>query len=272
MTVSVSPMYIETERGRIFALHFCSAQPPRAHFVFLPPFCEEMNRCRHLVASQAKQFANVGYSCLIVDPYGTGDSEGELADVSWQDWRADVLAGVQWCQRQSTAPVILWGLRLGALLALDIAASYGGQFNKLLLWQPVTNGKSYLTQILRARIAYLSGNSLQPETTEEMRSRLQQGENIEVAGYVLGGRLAKDIDDLTLASLSTLSGADIHWLQQSSRPDDPPSTGVQKAVDQLVSQGNSVKLILFQSPPIWQLSERADCSHLLEMTSVVNFL
>jgi hypothetical protein len=132
--------------------------------------------------------------------------------------------------------------------------------------------RTYLTQILRARIAYLSGNSLPPETTEGMRAALQRGENIEVAGYVLGGKLLEDIDDKAMTSLISLSGADIHWLQQTSRPDDPPSAAVQKVVDQLVSQGNTVALTLFQSPQIWQLSERADCRQLLEKTSALQLL
>ncbi len=272
MTVSVNPMFIEAERGRIFALHFCSKARPKAHLIFLPPFCEEMNRCRHLVADQAKRFAEIGYSILILDPYGTGDSEGELADVSWEGWRADAMTGVRWCQQKCSIPVILWGLRLGALLALDLAMSYTGQFTKLLLWQPVTNGKTYLTQILRARIAYLSGNALPPETTEGMRLRLQQGETIEVAGYVLGGKLAQDIDNLNVTSLSSLSGVEIHWLQQSSRSGEPPAAGVQKVIDQLISQGNFLEVTSFQSPQIWQLSERADCRHLLEQTSALQLL
>jgi exosortase A-associated hydrolase 2 len=272
MTVSINPVFLEGERGRIFALHFYPGSAPRAHLVFLPPFCEEMNRCRHLVADQANRFAAAGYSCLILDPYGTGDSEGELADASWEGWRADALTAVRWCQEGCASPVVLWGLRLGALLALDMAATYAGQFAKLLLWQPVTNGKTYLTQILRTRIAYLTGNGLPPETTEEMRLALQRGEHIEVAGYVLGGRLVGDIDGMTATSFASLSGTDIQWLQQSSRTDEAPSAAVQKVVDQLVVQGNTVAVIPFQSPPLWQLSERADCSQLLEKTSALRLL
>jgi exosortase A-associated hydrolase 2 len=268
----MNPVFLDGERGRIFALHVCPTTTPQAHFVFLPPFCEEMNRCRHLVADQAKRFASAGYSCLILDPYGTGDSDGELADASWEGWRADALAGVRWCQQKYLIPTVLWGLRLGALLALDMAATYEGQFTKLLLWQPVTNGKTYLTQILRARIAYLSGNFLPPETTEQMRLTLHRGENIEVAGYVLGGKLAADIDDMSISSLASLSGVNIQWLQQTSRTDEPPSVAVQKVVDQLVTQGNTVALTLFQSPQIWQLSERADCRQLLEKTSALQLL
>ncbi len=272
MTVSINPVFLDGERGRIFALHFCPGSSPRAHLVFLPPFCEEMNRCRHLVADQANRFAASGYSCLLLDPFGTGDSEGALADASWEGWRMDALTGVQWCQQRYSIPTILWGLRLGALLALDLAATYADQFTKLLLWQPVTNGKTYLTQILRARIAYLAGNALPPETTEEMRSALRRGENIEVAGYVLGGKLVGEIDNLSVTSFASLSGADIHWLQQSSNTEDSPSAAVQKVVDQLLTQGNTVALTLFQTPQIWQLSERADCRQLLEKTSALQLL
>jgi exosortase A-associated hydrolase 2 len=269
MTVSINPLFLDGENGRIFALHFCSTSTPRAHILFLPPFCEEMNRCRHLVADQARRFADAGYSCLILDPYGTGDSEGELAEATWAGWRADAMTAVQWCQRYDAAPFILWGLRLGALLALDLAATYPGHFMKMLLWQPVTNGKTYFTQVLRARIAYLAGNELPPETTEEMRLKLQQGQTLEVAGYVLGGQLSADIDRLNVSNFSSLSGIDIQWLQQASRPEEPPSSAVQKVIDQLVSQGNRVQLTLFQSPLIWQLSERADCHQLLEKTSAL---
>ena len=268
----MNPVFLDGERGRIFALHVCPTTTPQAHVIFLPPFCEEMNRCRHLVADQAKRFATAGYSCLILDPYGTGDSEGELADASWEGWRTDALTGVRWCQQMYSIPTVLWGLRLGALLALDLAATYEGQFTKLLLWQPVTNGKTYLTQILRARIAYLSGNALPPETTEQMRLTLHRGENIEVAGYVLGGKLAADIDDMSITSLALLSGVEIQWLQQTSRTNEPPSVAVQKVVDQLVTQGNTVALTFFQSPQIWQLSERADCRQLLEKTSALQLL
>ena len=84
--------------------------------------------------------------------------------------------------------------------------------------------------------------------------------------------LVADIDDKAMTSLVSLSGVDINWLQQTSRPDEPPATAVQKVIDQLVSQGNTIALTMFQSPQIWQLSERADCRQLLENTSALQLL
>lgn len=269
MTSSVTPFFLDGPAGRLFCLQMQPAGEPRGQILYLPPFCEEMNRCRNLAADQARLFTEAGYSCLLLDPRGTGDSEGELADSNWVGWLEDALTAARYCRERQDIPVILWGLRLGGLLALDLAARNPGEFNRIILWQPVTTGKTYLTQTLRARIAYLSGAGLPPETTEEMRNRLAQGERVEVAGYVLGGEMAADIDALKVADLSSLADLDLHWLQQTSRPDDGPSSAVGKVVDQLRAQGNRVEVAMFQSPQLWQLSERASCQQLLDKTSAL---
>lgn len=268
MTTTVTPFFLEGARGRLFALHV-SAPEPRGHVVYLPPFCEEMNRCRHLAAAQARRLAAAGLSCLVLDPFGTGDSEGELCDASWAGWRDDALAAVRWCRAQHDLPVTLWGLRLGGMLALDLASLLPGEFERLLLWQPVTNGRTYLTQVLRARIAYLAGAGLPPETTGEIRERLAAGHTVEVAGYVLGDELAADIDRLAVDDLAGPSGLPIDWLHQVARPTEAPPPAVQKVVDLLATRGNTVSVSLFEAPQFWQLSERADAAGLLDATDAV---
>lgn len=266
MSDSVTPLFLDGPNGRLFALHFAAPQA-RAHIVYLPPFCEEMNRCRHLAAAQARRFAAAGYSCLLLDLYGTGDSEGELAQASWSAWHEDARAAVAWCRGRQDLPVFLWGLRLGASLALDVIAATPRDFAGAILWQPVTTGKTFFTQVLRARIAYLSGAGLPPETSDEIRARLAQGEQVEVAGYLLGGALAADIDAFKLDSLQGLDGVNVHWLQQTSRAAEGPSGAVQKVVQRLEEGGARVQVSLFQAPQLWQLSERADGQPLLDATA-----
>ncbi len=50
------------------------------------------------------------------------------------------------------------------------------------LWQPVANGKTFLTQFLRLRVAgeMMAGRAI---GTEAMRSQLQNGETLEIGGY-----------------------------------------------------------------------------------------
>jgi alpha-beta hydrolase superfamily lysophospholipase len=47
----------------------------------------------------------------------------------------------------------LWGLRLGALLALDAAPLCDPAPAGFVLWQPVVSGEQFLTQFLRLRVA-----------------------------------------------------------------------------------------------------------------------
>ncbi|NND68268.1 MAG: hydrolase 2, exosortase A system-associated, partial [Halioglobus sp.] len=76
--------------ARFFTLQFRGEGVARGHVVFVPPFVEEMNRCRALVAQQARAFAQQGYLCTLVDFFGTGDCDGDLADATLAHWRGNL--------------------------------------------------------------------------------------------------------------------------------------------------------------------------------------
>ena len=150
-----------------------------------------MNRCRWLVSTQARSFARAGYSCTLIDFYGTGDSQGELCDASLKTWQDNIRLTIDTLQGEVSAPVILWGLRLGGLIALDYAAKNPDSTQDIILWQPVNAARVYVTQMLRQRVASLMVRDLPPETTKEIRQRLEEGEEVEIAGYLLGGPLIR---------------------------------------------------------------------------------
>ena len=63
----VNPRFLGEDGERFFTVQFSCRTKPKAHIVFIPPFVEEMNRCRSLVAGQARDFARSGYACTLVD-------------------------------------------------------------------------------------------------------------------------------------------------------------------------------------------------------------
>jgi exosortase A-associated hydrolase 2 len=264
MANSLVPRFLEGHQGRLFSLCHMTVDQPRACLLYVPPFGEELNRCRHVVAEQARRFAAEGIACLILDLYGTGDSEGETADASWEIWHGDVLSASRWISEELKTPVLLWGLRLGGLLALDVAAANPGLYAGILLWQPVTNGQTYITQLLRQRVAALASGSAEAETTSQLRQRLAAGESLDVGGYTLGSRLTADVDALKLSQIEGLRGSRIAWLEQSQT--GAPSPAATKGAQQLIEQDNAVTLATFSSPPIWQLVSRADMSDLYQKT------
>lgn len=264
--IKVLPRFLGEEGEQYFTLQFCCAGRPKAHIVFIPPFGEEMNRCRSLVATQARNFAAAGYACTLIDFYGTGDSQGQLSDCSLRIWRDNIRLTIDTLLREVNAPVILWGLRLGGLIALDYACTLSSPVQDIILWQPVNNAKVYVTQVLRQRVASLMVRDLPAETTKEIRQRLEDGEEVEVAGYTLGRSLIRDIEGIDVAAMSVLCAGSIYWLEHVIEAGKEIGVASRNAVEQLVRLGNKVEVSTFSDPPIWLIHERDFAPQLLAIT------
>lgn len=261
------PMFLEGTRGRLFATYFPPEGTAQGCMLFLPPFAEEMNRCRVAVASQTRQLSQLGWGVMLLDPFGTGDSEGDFSEISWAQWRADALSAVDWLRKRAGPRIGLWGFRLGALLAVDLANASPGTYERLLLWQPVLDGKLHLTQYLRLRVASLMDRGLPPETTESMREQLRHGDTVEVAGYRIGAAIASELDTIKMSDMTALSNIRIDWLEHVTEADKPLSPPSQKAIDRLRGQGCAINVQSFIGAPVWQLHDRDEVPDLIEQST-----
>ena len=175
---------------------FCLLHPPqdglRGSIVYLHPFAEEMNRSRAVAARQARTFAAAGYAVLQIDLHGCGDSAGDFGDASWERWRADAHAAVRLLKARFEAPLCLWGLRSGALLAAEVASELNTDA-ALLLWQPVLSGKQHLQQFLRLSLAADMLEGKAQGGTESLLAQLEAGQPVEVAGYTVAPGLASGL-------------------------------------------------------------------------------
>ncbi|MFA5631095.1 MAG: hydrolase 2, exosortase A system-associated [Porticoccaceae bacterium] len=256
-----------------FFLHFEPREAPRAHILYLPPFAEEMNRCRSLVAEQARRFARKGFSVAILDFYGTGESAGHLADANLEIWRNNIAQLMELLLERHQQSVYLWGCRLGALLAMDFLRVKPGTTRKLLLWQPVASGSAFVTQLLRQRTASLMKNSERAETTADMKLRLAAGQTLDVAGYRLGGELMTALDQLEMTSL--FDGADpahapaIFWLEHTPDPASGIGSRSARALAHLERSGAQVASHTFTGDPVWLLHKRGNCDDLLAKTEEI---
>jgi alpha-beta hydrolase superfamily lysophospholipase len=108
----------------------------------------------------ARSLAEAGFPVLRFDYRGTGDSAGdERQPVQVAGWLASIEAAVDEARRRSgAAGVALFGLRLGATLAVTAAARLGG-VDGLVLWAPCATGKAF-TRELRASGAAVGGGDL----------------------------------------------------------------------------------------------------------------
>ena len=195
--------YLAAEPGQRFCLyHAPQGAVLRGRVLYLHPFAEEMNASRRVVAQQCRALAASGYAVLQIDLFGCGDSSGDLAEATWPHWLQDALRGLDWLQRQghAPAPLWLWGLRAGALLACacarHLAETQPEQAVNLLLWQPVASGQQQLQQFLRLHAA---AQWLGREAAGEPPAQaLAAARHAHVAGYSLSPALASELNPLRL--------------------------------------------------------------------------
>ena len=175
--------FFDTPGGRVFAVHH-QPENARGHILIVPPFNEEMNRCRSMMTLQANALAATGIGTLIIDLHGTGDSDGDHADARWENWLANLHFGIDWLSARGGC-IALLAIRSGMLLAAQALRTHSAPPAMALVgWQPVADGKQYFTQFLRMKIAAnMDRSDLPKETTASMRAQLAEGDPIEVAGY-----------------------------------------------------------------------------------------
>lgn len=214
-----APFFLDTPLGARYCLFHAPSGQCRGALVYIHPFAEEMNKSRRMAALQARALVELGYGVLQIDLGGCGDSEGEFGDARWETWKADIKAASTWLEQRLGQPVGLWGLRLGALLALDYARST--PVARLLLWQPVLQGSTFLTQFLRLRVAgsMLDATEAASGGTKELRAQLQAGEALEIGGYLLAPQLAAAIDGLDVAQMAPACPTD--WIEIVPSPERP---------------------------------------------------
>lgn len=88
----------------------------------------------------AERLQEAGCDVFRFDYRGTGDSWGNISDVtSLDDWMDDsALAVEELCGLASVNRVSLVGLRLGSILAAELARRLPRQIDRLVLWEPLS--------------------------------------------------------------------------------------------------------------------------------------
>jgi len=270
MSARLHPFFLDSPEGRLFAVHHrpASQVAERGHVLCVPPFNEEMNRCRSMVTLQARALAEAGFGTLVIDLHGTGDSAGDFADARWDTWLRNLSQAKAWLDAQAGGCVGLLGIRLGAVLAAQFHAACADPRIALALWQPVPDGKVHLTQFMRVKIAaQMDRTDLPKETTGGMRATLATGAPVEIAGYALHPELAAAIDAARLTAHALPDGTPVLWLENVS-PDQPTlSPGSQTVLAKWPGPQAICQAQTFTGPAFWQVHERVVAPQAIELTT-----
>lgn len=269
------PFFLKAGSGELFCLYH--APSPNKHcfgaFIYIHPFADEMNKSRRMAALQARAFARMGFAVLQIDLFGCGDSSGEFRDARWDIWKQNLADAKRWLENHVASPVSLWGLRLGALLALDFARHSENKIDKIVLWQPIISGQSFLNQFLRLRMASemfaATEGAFKPTGTGAMRDCLANGQTLEVAGYELSPDLAGAIDRLKACELLVL-GSTIHWFEIVAELGRSMAPTTVKVMADWRAKGVDLQAHVVPCAPFWATQEIVECPELVSATGSVS--
>ena len=266
----VQPDFLTLGDGRRFCL-FRPAEggEARAAVLYLHPFAEEMNKARRMAALQSRALAAAGCDVLQIDLLGCGDSSGDFTDATWAAWREDALAGYRYLRERSTAPLTLWGLRAGCLLAAEAAAALP-EAADFLFWQPVVSGKLHWQQFMRLKMAgELSTDRASGQAKaigEQLRASLAAGQSVEIAGYEVAPALAAGLEAAELSPPPGRQGR-VVWLETSLRDEAALTPVAVTCIERWQAAGFEVEARIVRGPAFWQTTEIEKAPELLAATT-----
>ncbi|MFO1320408.1 MAG: hydrolase 2, exosortase A system-associated [Burkholderiales bacterium] len=229
--------------------------------VLAPPFGDEMNKSRRTLSSAARTFAARGTAVLCMDLFGCGDSEGDFREATWSRWCDDLRIAAHRARDLMNVPVALWAVRAGALFAPDLQE----HFDRTILWQPVIQGESYVTQVLRIKVA-ADGFLGLSTTTKSLRLQLEQGDSLEIGGYEWR-------PDLLLAmarrSLNhwTPPGGEVLWLETGAETSGSCTPAASQIAQRLREGGLEVRTEWIRGEPFWMTLDIAENRALADRTA-----
>ena len=266
-TYKIIPEYIDGDLGQLFTLLY---QPDDLSdvtecFIVAPSFAEEMNRCRYMCTMLAQALAEQGYAFLSVDSYGVGDSEGDFVDADWEQGNKDLLTGIAYAQKLGFKNISIVGVRLGALQAMQIIKQIDN-LKRLILWQPVINGQSALTQFLRIKIAASLGRNEAPGTIHDFDAQVEKGESIEVAGYDVSPGLYKGMKASLFKDYIDFNTVPVGWFTTLTSEDRKTPRADINMIENWQQNGATVDHRIIYGPSYWQVHERTLVPGLVDAT------
>jgi len=267
LLIDVDPFFITTRNGGLFASRFFThGTNPDEYLLIVPPFAEEMNKCRRMTTLLAHRLAALGMGVILIDLSGTGESWGDFHDASYELWLDDLATVQDWIVAKDARLTCVLGIRFGALPALQFARDCQ-TCKQILLWQPAVSGKVVLSQFLRLRVAAnMMAQDGSGDSVASLTAAFSAGESVEVAGYNISPELFRSINELQLTELPPRTGQRIAWFQITPMKDSPIPPAGQRVIDTLTDQGANIDSRCIQGDAFWNATEITTCDALIDAT------
>lgn len=215
------------------------------------------------VVKAARMFTAAGFPVFRFDFSGCGDSEGDLHFTSLKDWQQDLDAAVKvFCEETGVSQCLLWGLRLGAGLAL-LRQQCDSDIAGLILWQPVLHFSAHIKQFLRREIsAHISQGNKRPGLSPE--DKLQRDGLVHIIGYPITKDFYEGFNRLGNRPVNVIPTVPVFMLSVSLT--EQPSIVLKQYAEFLQEAGTPVILQHVTAEPFWDRYWQWECNKSAEAT------
>jgi pimeloyl-ACP methyl ester carboxylesterase len=186
----VQPFFFEGTGGSLYGCLHQPEEPARPRgFVICPPFGHEYLQFHRALRLLGNLLAEAGFAVMRFDLHGCGDSSGEPSSWSLDRWFTDTAEAIdEFRRRTGIQDVGLIGLRLGGAIATRVAAARP-DVERLILWDPVFDGRAYVSELRALQDAMLAYAHVIPDAA---------GSRDEVLGYPLPPEFVADLEGIDL--------------------------------------------------------------------------
>lgn len=234
--------------------------------VYCHPFAEEQNMAHPVAVKACRAFSRAGYPVLRFDMSGCGDSEGSLDEMDISSWLEDIHSAVEGIKRESGVQEAgLFGLRLGAGLALLHAARNDAAIPFLILWEPVLDFSLYISQFLRRAVASrIVANSANGTNVQTLEQQLIEQGRVDVIGYPVSKGL---FDSFCAISKDPMNYKPrCHSLVLSISQMDKPSAKIIEYQELHKSAQTEAVFDHIKAEPFWDRYWRSECPEVIQRT------
>lgn len=159
-------------------------------------FSEERQKSYRSTSLFAHELAEAGIPSMRFDYFGTGDSPGNLNQLSIDSMVDDTVAAYQEAKRQlGVDEIVLVGIRLGALIA-NRAACQLGSISRIAFWNPIVEGQRYYRDLIRTEamihLASIKNNQERADDTDSKK--------IEIDAELLAPKMIAQLKEFDLAN------------------------------------------------------------------------
>ena len=182
----MQPFYFGSSKQQLFGIyHAPESQPAKSSGVVLCyPLGHEYLRAHRAFRNLAVALAGQGFHVLRFDYFGSGDSAGDPEDTGVGQCLADLDAAIEELKDTSgVSRVSLIGLRFGATFAA-IASARRRDVDRLVLWDPVLDGESYVSELKTLQHRWL---------IDRLGSAEAAADETELIGFALTSAIAAEL-------------------------------------------------------------------------------